>query len=79
MDAKGNNWADTMAKFGAAEHEIEKAKVKEAKLLKAKARKVARWIGMAAVASFRLSEWASCRAGSRRRTDRPARRRGVAR
>ena len=33
---KGNNWAGAMAKFGAAEHEIEKAKVKEAKLLKAK-------------------------------------------
>jgi len=41
-----------MAKLGAAEHEIDKAVVKEAKLLKAKARKVARWIGMAAAASF---------------------------
>ena len=41
-----------MAKLGAAEHEIDKAVVKEAKKLNAKARKVARWIGMAAAASF---------------------------
>ena len=42
LDARGNNWADAMAKRGAAEHEIDKATVKEAKLLKVKARKVAR-------------------------------------
>ena len=53
MDTRGNNWADTMAKLGAAEHEIDKAIVKEAKLLKVDARKVARWIGMAAAAFFR--------------------------
>ena len=52
--AKGNNWADAMAKLGAAEHEIDKAVVKEAKLLKVKDREVARWIGAAAVASFRM-------------------------
>ena len=53
MDARGNNWADAMAKLGGGEHEIDKAIVKEAKLLRVKARKVARWIGMAAAASFR--------------------------
>ena len=42
-----------MAKLGAAEHEIDKATVKETKDLLKKVRKVARWIGMAAVASFR--------------------------
>ena len=36
LDARGNNWADTMAKFGAAEHEIEKAVIKEANLVKAR-------------------------------------------
>ena len=39
--------------MGAAEHEIDKATVKEAKRLKVKARRVVRRIGMAAVASFR--------------------------
>ena len=42
LDARGNNWADTVAKLGAAEHEIDKATIKEAKRLKMKARKVAR-------------------------------------
>ena len=52
-DARGNDWADTLAKWGAAIHRIEDAVISEAKRTRKRYMPMVQWLGKSAAACGR--------------------------
>ena len=48
QEAAGNRWADALAKWGAAAHELAPEAIQEAKLLRKKLTAIVKWLGSAA-------------------------------